>query len=75
MGSATFVFPLVALQLRAVGIGANRACPGRSTVSRPGICGVLRLLAVALTTAMVAALRPGACGRRQTFIIRKQQTK
>lgn len=54
MGSATLSSISCAAASR-VGIGGNRACPGRSTVSRPGIGGVLRLLAVALTTAMVAA--------------------
>jgi rare lipoprotein A len=56
-----------------VGIGANRACPGRSTVSRPGICGVLRLLAVALTTAMVAD-KPSSFenNRRMTVATKKR---
>src|SRR3954451_16479927 len=38
-----------------LGATADRVCSGRSPVFRPAIGGVLRLLAVALTTAMVAA--------------------
>jgi rare lipoprotein A len=54
VGSATLSHICSAAASR-LGATADRVCSGRSTVSRPGIGGVLRVLAVALTAAMVAA--------------------
>jgi rare lipoprotein A len=54
VGSATLSH-ICSAAASSLGATADRVCPGRSTVSRPGIGAVLRLLAVALTTAMVAA--------------------
>ena len=54
MGSAILSHICSAAASR-LGATADRACPARSMVSRPGIGGVLRWLAVALATAMVAA--------------------
>jgi rare lipoprotein A len=54
VGSATLSHICSATASR-LGATADQVCPARSTVSRPGIGGVLRWLAVALTTAMVAA--------------------
>src|SRR4051794_41464606 len=54
VGSATLSHICSATASR-LGATADRVCPARSTVSRPGIGGVLRWLVVALTTAMVAA--------------------
>ena len=75
MGSATLSSISCVAALRA-GIGANRAWPGRSIVSCAASGVILRWLAVALTTAMVAACAqaPGVADKPSSFDNNRRMT-
>ena len=75
VGSATLSSISCVAALRA-GIGANRSWPGRSIVSCAASGVILRWLAVALTTAMVAACAqaPGVADKPSSFDNNRRMT-
>ena len=75
MGSATLSHISSAAASR-LGATSERARPGRSAEFRPGIRGVLRWLAIALTTAMAAACAqaPGVADKPSSFDNNRRMT-